>query len=43
VWALLSSISLLYGASVAAQLEAVRSGHPAVQDPNDDRRRTPVE
>jgi YihY family inner membrane protein len=43
VWALLSSISLLYGASVAAQLEAVRSGNPAVQDPNDDRRRTPVE
>jgi YihY family inner membrane protein len=42
VWALLSSISLLYGASVAAQLEAVRSGNPAVQDPNDERRRTPV-
>lgn len=33
VWALLSSISLLYGASVAAQLEAVRAGEPAVQDP----------
>jgi YihY family inner membrane protein len=33
VWALLSSISLLYGASVAAQLEAVRAGYPAVQDP----------
>ncbi len=33
VWALLSAISLLYGASVAAQLEAVRSGDPAVQDP----------
>lgn len=32
VWALLSSISLLYGASVAAQLEAVRAGQPAVQD-----------
>jgi YihY family inner membrane protein len=33
IWALLSSISLLYGASVAAQLEAVRAGEPAVQDP----------
>lgn len=33
VWALLSSISLLYGASVAAQLEAVRAGAPEVQDP----------
>lgn len=31
-WAFLSSISLLYGASVAAQLEAVRAGEPAVQD-----------
>jgi YihY family inner membrane protein len=33
VWALLSSIAWLYGASVSAQLEAVRAGYPAVQDP----------
>ncbi len=33
IWALLSSISVLYGGSVAAQLEAVRAGEPAVQDP----------
>jgi YihY family inner membrane protein len=33
VWATLSAIAVLYGASVAAQLEAVRSGDPAVQLP----------
>jgi YihY family inner membrane protein len=33
IWALLSSISLLYGAAIAAQLEAVRAG---VTDPQDD-------
>ncbi len=32
IWTLLSSISILYGASVAAQLEAVRAGEPEVQD-----------
>ncbi len=32
IWALLSSISLLYGAAVAAQLEAVRAGVTEPQD-----------
>jgi YihY family inner membrane protein len=32
LWALLSSLSLLYGAAVAAQLEAVRAGDPSVSD-----------
>jgi YihY family inner membrane protein len=32
VWSLLSSFSLFYGAAVAAQLEAQRSGEPAPQD-----------
>jgi len=32
LWALLSSLSLLYGAAVSAQLEAVRAGDPSVQD-----------
>jgi YihY family inner membrane protein len=32
VWSLLSSISLFYGAAVAAQLEALRSGAPVPQD-----------
>jgi YihY family inner membrane protein len=32
LWALLSSIGLLFGASVAAQLEAVRAGRPQPQD-----------
>jgi YihY family inner membrane protein len=32
VWSLLSSIALFYGAAVAAQLEAVRSGSSAPQD-----------
>jgi len=32
VWSLLSSISLFYGAAVAAQLEALRTGAPAPQD-----------
>lgn len=41
VWALLSSFALLYGASVAAQLEAVRAGDPAVQDPRYARQRVP--
>ena len=31
IWALLSSISILYGAAVAAQLEAVRAGVPGPQ------------
>jgi YihY family inner membrane protein len=32
IWTLLSSISILYGAAVGAQLEAVRAGEPEVQD-----------
>ena len=32
VWSLLSSFSLFYGAAVAAQLEAQRTGEPAPQD-----------
>lgn len=36
VWALLSSIAVLYGAALAAQLEAVRAGDPSVQDPRSD-------
>ena len=32
IWTLLSAISILYGAAVAAQLEAVRAGDPEVQD-----------
>jgi YihY family inner membrane protein len=32
VWSLLSSISLFYGAAVAAQIEAQRTGEPAPQD-----------
>ncbi len=33
IWALLSAIAILYGAAVAAQLEAVRAGVPGVQEP----------
>ena len=32
IWTLLSAVSVLYGAAVAAQLEAVRAGQPEVQD-----------
>jgi YihY family inner membrane protein len=32
LWALLASISLLFGAAIGAQLEAVRAGRPAPQD-----------
>lgn len=32
LWSLLSSIALLYGASIAAQLESVRAGEPEPQD-----------
>jgi uncharacterized BrkB/YihY/UPF0761 family membrane protein len=32
VWSLLSSFSLFYGAAVAAQLEAQRTGDPVPQD-----------
>jgi YihY family inner membrane protein len=32
LWALLSSVAVLYGAAVAAQLEAVRAGRPAPKD-----------
>jgi YihY family inner membrane protein len=32
LWGLLSSVAVLYGAAVAAQLEAVRAGAPAPQD-----------
>jgi YihY family inner membrane protein len=32
LWSLLSSVSLFYGAAVAAQLEAVRTDEPAPQD-----------
>jgi YihY family inner membrane protein len=32
LWALLSSIAILFGAAVAAQLEAVRAGRPKPQD-----------
>jgi YihY family inner membrane protein len=31
VWSMLSAISILYGAAIAAQLEAVRAGDPQVQ------------
>ena len=31
LWALLSSIAVLFGGAVAAQLEAVRAGDPAPQ------------
>jgi YihY family inner membrane protein len=33
LWGLLSSIAILYGAALAAQLEAVRSGQPRPRDP----------
>ena len=33
VWSLLSSIALLYGGAIGAQLEAVRAGRPAPKDP----------
>jgi YihY family inner membrane protein len=33
IWTLLSAIAILYGAAVAAQLEAVRAGEPHVQEP----------
>ncbi len=33
LWSLLSAISILYGAAVAAQLEGVRAGDPGPQDP----------
>jgi YihY family inner membrane protein len=33
LWSLLSSIAVLYGAAVAAQLEAVRAGRPQPRDP----------
>ena len=32
LWALLASISLLFGGAIGAQLEAVRGGRPAPQD-----------
>jgi uncharacterized BrkB/YihY/UPF0761 family membrane protein len=32
LWALLSSMVLIYGAAIAAQLEAVRSGDAGPQD-----------
>jgi uncharacterized BrkB/YihY/UPF0761 family membrane protein len=32
LWALLSSIAVLFGAAVSAQLEAVRAGVPAPRD-----------
>ena len=32
LWALLSSVAVLFGAAVAAQLEAVRAGAPEPQD-----------
>jgi YihY family inner membrane protein len=35
IWALLTSMALLFGAAVAAQLEAVRGGDPSVQDQRD--------
>ena len=37
VWSILSSISVLLGVAVAAQLEAVRAGDPAVQAPRAER------
>jgi YihY family inner membrane protein len=33
LWSLLSSMALIFGAAVAAQLEAVREGEPEPQDP----------
>jgi YihY family inner membrane protein len=41
-WAVLSSIALLLGGAVAAQLEAVRAGVPAAASPARDRRSVPV-
>jgi YihY family inner membrane protein len=35
LWGLLSSIAVLYGAAMAAQLEAVRSGQPQPRDPTE--------
>ena len=35
IWAFLTSVSLLYGGAVAAQLEAVRAGAPAPRDGRD--------
>ena len=32
LWALLSSIAILFGAALAAQLEAVRAGVPSPRD-----------
>jgi YihY family inner membrane protein len=34
LWALLSSVAVLYGAAIAAQLEAVRAGRSAPRDPS---------
>ena len=34
LWALLSAVSLFYGAAIAAQLEAERQGDPGPQDPH---------
>jgi len=34
LWSLLSAVALLFGAALAAQLEAVRAGEPAPQDPH---------
>ncbi|HEX3453573.1 MAG TPA: YhjD/YihY/BrkB family envelope integrity protein, partial [Gaiellaceae bacterium] len=33
LWALLSSVVVLFGAAVAAQLEGVRAGQPSPRDP----------
>jgi hypothetical protein len=33
LWALLSSVVVLFGAAVAAQLEAIRAGKPSPRDP----------
>ena len=32
LWSLLSAVSLLFGAAIAAQLESVRAGEPEPQD-----------
>jgi YihY family inner membrane protein len=40
IWALLSSIAVLFGAAVAAQLETVRAGEPTAKNESDRRRST---
>jgi uncharacterized BrkB/YihY/UPF0761 family membrane protein len=41
LWTVLTSIALLYGVAVAAQLEAIRAGAPAPRRPPESDRVTP--